>query len=165
MNTDRAMRRTVSQKLLDSVFVRKTQNVIEILLCILRVAPGVRTPKYSDCTSGSKEIAQCVCELGSLRERSYNSEIQRFREFLNRIFKTRITDEGDIMSCFFAPYGDSLGHDACQIRVHRPCPQVSCRSFSHKVDDTNLEFPHNHSSIFGQEAPCFRLGRNARSYS
>src|SRR2546428_13416627 len=60
MYADVSVRGAVLQDITDDGLVGEAQHIVEVLLCILRVAAGVRAAEDGDRPAGAEEVAQGV---------------------------------------------------------------------------------------------------------
>src|SRR5205814_2288517 len=107
-DTTRPMLGAVCQDLGDNRTISKPENVVEVLNRVLRVTPGVGPTENCDGASGLEQIAQRVCELSGLGERTNEDEVDIIRQFLDQVFEPGIAHECYVVSFLLAPGCDDL---------------------------------------------------------
>ncbi len=96
-----------------------------------------------DGAPGSQRGAQGIGEQGRFGERADEDEIDRVRQFLEKILETRVAGEADLVTLGLAPDGDGLRHDAGEIRVHDPRVERAGRTLRDEVDNGYAELTHS----------------------
>ncbi len=134
--------RAVAQDVAERALIREAQHIVEVTRGVLGVTAGVRPADHGDRPSATKEIAQSVRRVRGFGERADEYHVEVVRQLRQQVFKTGITNEGNVVSLRLAPDSNHLGHDAGQAGVHDTRVQSPRRALGNDVDDPDPQLFH-----------------------
>jgi len=146
--------RHVPEDVPDHLLVREPEHVIEVLLSVLGVAAGVRSPQGGESACLAEAIAEGIGELCGLGEGTDEDQINLVGQEGPDILEAGIADERDLVPFLLAPDRDHLRHDAGQVGMHDPRVQGARGSFGDQIDYRNSEWTQWHSFLI--EMRCAR---------
>ncbi len=138
----RSMRRALAQDLLHQVAIGEAHHVVEVLLRVTRICAGVRPAEHRDGPARLVKTAQGIRQLGRLRERADEDQVERVGERIDHVLVPAVVPDVDVVPLLLAPDRHDLGHDARQVRAHRAGVQGATRRFPEDIDDRDAEFAH-----------------------
>src|ERR1700757_545431 len=77
-------------------------------------------PTDRETSNRAKLIMLWPCTATTVVHNRCRQEVHIVGHCLDKIFRTGIAHEGDVMAGLFAPHGDDLRHDAGEVGMHDP---------------------------------------------